>query len=815
MSLTQDPIPRRSIAMGPPPNYASFLAGSTTFAEFVAGFNSWGASASVSTGSWGTLQVVIDSTDVTFFRGIPCSIESWGSQEPFGDDTAVIDFPQITQFDSLGGSVSTVPWCRGGAAAQINLVAPSGGGAGSVATTTLFSGFVQSIADQYANGSGSGITPGNGSSSFLQLTLQGTMYQGAVSIVTPYFATNVTTANGTADAGQLLYNALNNAIGARWGFLELVETGFQLAVNGSFTTVLEYVQDVLGQCLKIDGTTQYTILCKKMTDPITGRFGVPVLQLKDVTTISWTVDAGAPGVDTSGLIDDVTTNTNVVYGSGTTPQGVTTPFNLELFGVATGFDPGGATFHGTKFPNFNSATNTPYPFGSASDVISLGTSDGAPGMTVTPNGVSLLQQAIGDPATGTYNTTDAAKVSNIQANAGIQVDGVVGPQTWEAIFNVASTTGGAAIVLPLAELQLPRGMMGSLVNVVDPNLRNATGAILGNNPYYDPTILRVESYIGMGAGITANQAASVAAAVVARDYAGSWAGTIILTSDPHEGSRFAIQAGDNILVNYFHGASSVIDSVSYPGILFHVNGVEVAFDSAPSMSTGIPSENPTLQVTLTVDTAARDNVTSKNYISHEPGSPGDLVRRSQTLRRKSHLTNDTVVPFDASAGAGVVPAHAIFGGLWTVLQIPMGQVGQVAKTTYATSASVNVWTPGRTGYPFYLAVFGQAVTAADMISILGSSGDPTQSGIWQTQAVALKQAGLLISWGGNNGSGLSPCGYYPSTLPQGGAVTGNFLDDGSWTYTSQNPPWAWVCEYSPNSCFIQARFEQSPGANPQ
>ena len=99
MSLTQDPIPRRSIAMGPPPNYASFLAGSTTFAEFVAGFNSWGASASVSTGSWGTLQVVIDSTDVTFFRGIPCSIESWGSQEPFGDDTAVIDFPQITQFD--------------------------------------------------------------------------------------------------------------------------------------------------------------------------------------------------------------------------------------------------------------------------------------------------------------------------------------------------------------------------------------------------------------------------------------------------------------------------------------------------------------------------------------------------------------------------------------------------------------------------------------------------------------------------------------------------------------------------------------------
>ena len=80
--------------------------------------------------------------------------------------------------------------------------------------------------------------------------------------------------------------------------------------------------------------------------------------------------------------------------------------------------------------------------------------------------------------------------------------------------------------------------------------------------------------------------------------------------------------------------------------------------------------------------------------------------------------------------------------------------------------------------------------------------------------MALKAAGLVISWGGDNGSGLSPCGYYSSTLPEGGSVTGNFVDDDLWSYTSQSPPWLWVCEYSPDACFIQGRFIGAPGGTP-
>lgn len=750
---------------------------------------------SVSTGTWGRLQVVIAGTDVTFFRGVPCTIESWQSQEPFGDSQAVIDFPQVLQFDTLGNVPgATVPWAGGGNDAQINVVYADG------STKTLFSGFVQIIGDYYATQNGSGTNTTNGSSHYLQVTLQGTMYQAALSIITPFFGLELENADGVADGGQLIAAALNQVQGRRWGYCAPVTTGLRMAISGSFTSCLEYVQDVLGQMLSTDGTTQWTV--KYDSDSRT-----PSLSLKDISTVNWTVDAGAPGVDTSGLTDDETLNTNVVYGSGTTPQGVTTPFNEVFFGIATEGDPGGQTFMNTKYPSFNPNTASPYPFVSADDVITLGTSDNAPGMTQLPNGVSVLQAQLGDTVTGTYNATDEAAVEARQAAAGIQVDGIVGPQTWEVIFDVASNSGGSATVLPLYALPevVPYLYTANGGYVVGP-----TGAP-ANNPAYDSSVLRVEAYLGMGAGITLAQAIATATSVVLRDYQASWAGTIVLTTDPHEGSRFEIKAGDNVQLNYFHGVSQ----------LFHVNQVDVAFDTAPSIGTGAPSEQPTLQVTLTVDTAARDATTSKSMVAHEPGSPGDIVRRPNFLKRKSRLTNDTVIQFDASAGAGIVPPHAIYAGLWTVIQIPFGQLGQIAKTLYATSASITDWSTGRTGYPFYVAVFNQPITAAQIIDILGNAGDPTQVGIWEDQSVALQNAGIVIEWGGNSatstagtGAGLSPCGYYPSTLPQGGAVTGNFVDPDVWSYSSSQPPWLWVAEYSPSSCFIKGRFIQSVGATP-
>ena len=499
------------VIMPAPPAVSAFLAGSASWVPTSASVSPWAAQ----------LQVLVDGTDVTFFRNAPTTIESWQSQEPFGDSQAIVDFSQIMQFDTLGASVSSVPWAYTGACAQINVVYPD------TSTKALFKGFVASLGDRYAAQAGSGTETTNGSSSYLQMTLQGTLYQGAFGQVTPYFSL------WTQDAALLIINALNQQVGARWGtagpvttvasgsngvnvntftgsgtlnvagaatagfpsngYLTVnaistsasvnpiisytgisgttftgcttisgaailatgqevtVATTFPIASNGSFTSVLEYIQDCLGQCLKTDGSTQWTVQCDNSTIPPTpwvaeknpyqfvaaGTDGVTngtntftsaaalftpsmvgqsirigslasvgpnnlrtVASYGSATSITfsgptipsatsvgwqvaagWTIDAGAPGVDTSGLDDDLSLNTNVLYGSGTTPAGVQTPFNLTLFGVTSSLDPGGQTFQNTAFPtfNFNPSNPTvqpyPYPYASTTTTMTTGSTE--------------------------------------------------------------------------------------------------------------------------------------------------------------------------------------------------------------------------------------------------------------------------------------------------------------------------------------------------------------------------------------------------------------------------------------------------------
>ena len=56
----------------------------------------------VARSTWATqLQVEVGGEDVTFFRGVPTEVQSWASQEPFGDSSAVFVLPAITSFDQL------------------------------------------------------------------------------------------------------------------------------------------------------------------------------------------------------------------------------------------------------------------------------------------------------------------------------------------------------------------------------------------------------------------------------------------------------------------------------------------------------------------------------------------------------------------------------------------------------------------------------------------------------------------------------------------------------------------------------------------
>jgi hypothetical protein len=145
---------------------------------------------------------------------------------------------------------------------------------------------------------------------------------------------------------------------------------------------------------------------------------------------------------------------------------------------------------------------------------------------------------------GVYNSNDAEACRVIQRHFGLTVDGVVGPQTWAATFDVGAngTDLGSAFRLPLA--WDPKVM---------PRLYHADGSDAGANPAYDSTVIVVDRDENFGSGVTKTQARRSARAELARDANPGWVGTITLDADPPRGPGGTSYEGQNIRVNGHHG----------------------------------------------------------------------------------------------------------------------------------------------------------------------------------------------------------------------------------------------------------------------
>ena len=466
----------------------------------------------------------------------------------------------------------------------------------------------------------------------------------------------------------------------------------------------------------------------------------PVVRLKDRWTAHATMRAGQPGLVLGTLLKDPTTARNVVYGEGTDTQG--------------------HTWRNTKYPNLRPVTPPLYP----GSPLSLGTVSGA---------VQTWAQAMFDAGwrinVGTlYDGSCRDACRAFQAANGLVVTGVVGAQTWAATFVTGSNNGDltASYVAPLAERPY-----------VEPYLYDAFGGIIGPNPVFDPTQLRVEGWETFGTGVDKATAEISALSELMRQGAASYTGTITLYSDPNEMSRYDLRAGMNLLLQGLRGRD----------VFLHIAQVSLAWNT------------PKRPVTLTVDERAQDLVTIATLRTADR-STTDPVRRTRHNRRASRIIPDRAAQFDFEAGGGILPAFVLEAGLWSVVRMPAATAGTIVEMDATTSSPAT---------RFALGIFNQPVTpaalAAFMPNPLADAGGGESE--WTANEAQLTNMGLVIGWGQIDDA----CGFSPLQESDTGAVlNGSFSDQGAWQFQSLIPPWLWVACWAEEQCTIQGRLFPQP-----
>ena len=665
------------------------------------------------TSQWGWWRVTVDGIDYTNFRGAPAQI-SFQLVEPFGCGPGTLVVPALSPLEDLD-DVDDRSF-HYGAPVDIYQLHPDG------STLTL----------KWAGSLGRRRRTIDSTKGRIEWTLIGDMEEAGSQLHQPPMSMDPT------DIGEVIAAELNGVVGRRFSTIGATSTGIETTNRGSDDqTKLAYVQELLAVATTDDGTGQWTVR------RISGTRGYEIV-LKDRTSVDWSCTLGGIGVQPSIELDEVPT---------------------RWFGQ--GVNNSGGWWGNWKYPGSSADDAPAYPNHSAGNTLSLGDSDSD---TDSGTGVSDYQRRINDlnltpnvSVNGVLGADDIRAVKEIQEHYGLLVDGIIGPQTWTATFNVG---GGATLGTPI---RLPLGW----ISQATPRIYNADGSDAGANPNYDPDgYLTRDIDINFGSGVSRSEGRTSIKAQLARDWPAGHMGDLVLRLDPEEGSKFDIAAGDNIQTHQL-GAGSV---------LFHIAGVQVDCDR---------------QVSLAIDQKARDLLSFVQIRQRNKENSVNPARLPKSKKaRRSTQTHDAVVPFDSESPAGKIPRFAIYGGLWSVIHIPVSQSGRLAKVIMESTSPASKWA---------MAFFGAKVTPAQLNSWVGNpfaTQTHDYDGPWDNHADDMRDAGLIEAWG----SASDACGL----KKDGTTIDGKFKDEGSLTYQSTNPPWMWIAVRSPNSTFLSGRVYPAP-----
>ena len=653
---------------------------------------------------YGHMQIVVEGVDVTYWKDVPTPEPDTRESEPFSYGPATVHLPQVTAFDDIP------TWARPGANVLVRIKRLSDGG-----FDIVYEGIVNAISDRQDEGP-------------FKLFTDGLLMMANHQTRTPSFDTD------PKDIGTAIPDAINSATSVRYEQMDKVVTGITTSVAGRWEPLLTgFVQARLATAVKEQ--KQYTVM-------LDGR--KPVLRVKDRTTIAWEVRSGQRLIKVD-ITRDATEAPNYIIGSGVNPEG-------------------GAWFN-TLYPDAKYDDAPEYCFNDAGRSIVVGTTDAD---TDTGNGVTLAQRKLDRPETGRWSWGDAEAAERFQEDHGLLVDGVVGPQTWAALFDIGANVG---ILTPF------HAPLAAATEVM-PRLYGTDGEDLGPNPAYDPNVPRIDRIIEYGQGVWRSEARRDAREVLARDSNPGYTGTITFAIDPEQMPRHLIKAGQNGLVRGHHGEDIVV----------HVVDVR--------RRGGI--------VTATVDSKARDLPTLQAIMNRDKSA---LDPARSAIKRITEAAVATDRPtYDAESKAGRIPEHAIRQDLFDIRRIPMDKIGRVVSTEIRT---LNPATE------FSIAFFGKPITAAQLQAIVGNplnvGADPLESP-WDVHAKELREKYLFLDAFGwqEQPAGL---GERARTTPAGttsAPVTGELIHRSSWEYVTENSPWLYIATISRTSCFVKGRIYGAP-----
>lgn len=518
----------------------------------------------------------------------------------------------------------------------------------------------------------------------------------------------------TEDIGRQLARALK-ITGVRTQPRLGPTTGITLGRVGGMP-LLDYMQALVGQAWTRGGN-QWTVM--------PNGDGAYEVRRKDRDTIQGTVYLSASSAE-ADLKRDIAEEPNRIFATGVTPAG-----KRVRFGRYPGLDltEGGAVpFPGTL------------TVGDTGDAV----------LTLTRQ-LHVHGYLNAETAPGGFDADVVKAVEAVQEDADLPVTGVVNEKTWEAIFDNASQG---------LSLKLARVMPAAERRAVRQYRYSASGAIVGRNPFYDPTRLVVDREVDFGTGFTQQQQREWSQAELVEGADANWVGTLtihsgaVVAGDHTPGDPITevlpardIRAGMNLSLPQFQG-----------GIVVHV--------TAATVSGAV--------VTLQVDTRARDAWNVSQVIERNRESRRDPARSFFNRLGSSRVPKDAIEEW--SEVGGLIGTQVLRGGEWNIVEVVAGRAGTVRSIRIETEPAAES----------AVAVFGKRIRGGALARLIGDPLTNAGTENWSEQATRRRlerDYGLLYSAGTKD----EPGGYSPGrkTGPSP-TLSGRFEDDASFAYYTEH-----------------------------